>query len=156
MNNSDFYIFLCCSTLAVHWSTWKILSSIFFWVSRHKESVRKMCQKCISRHEQSVGRYEHFSLLYSLCQSTWTVCWFTWVVRWSTWRLIKTCFSLFYLLFYFRHVFNKCTYLKHFKHTIKYNMSLLQEQKGKYLLTSKVNSRSKSEKWLKVLKSNWN
>ena len=78
----------------------------------------KMCQMCINQNEHCVGLYEEFSLLSFLCQSTWAV-------RWSTWRLIKICFSLFYLLFYFRHVFNKCTYLKHFKHTIKYNMSLL-------------------------------
>ena len=121
MKNFVFCIFLYWSTLAVHWSTWVKFYVLYFPVLVDMRSLSvdmKMCQKHISRHEQSIGWYELFSVLYFLCQSTWAV-------RWSTWRLIKICFLFFCLLFYFKHVFNKCTHLKHFKHIIKYNMSSL-------------------------------
>ena len=98
----------------------------------------KMCQLCISRHEHCVSWHKEFIFYFSLCQSTWVLCWSTWRIQflfflcqstwalcWSTWRLVKTCFSLFYISIDFKHVFNKCIYLKHFKHTIKYKISPL-------------------------------
>ena len=86
-------------------------------------------------------RYENFGVLYfsmsvdmsslyvnmRICQKAYQS---TWAVCWSTWALVKNIYFNLLFFIYFKYYFNKNIYLKHFKHTIKHNMSSLNSLKS--------------------------